>query len=252
MSELRRALDDYLAVRRALGFKLKQPGQMLVQFVDFLEQAGAVTASTELAVSWAKQPAHASPVWWSRRLLVVRGFTSYLHTLNPANEVPPRDLLPGPSSRATPYLFTDEEVTALMAAPRALGPRFRISKYQTYATLIGLLAVTGMRVGEAIALDRNDVDLSEGVLTIRESKFGKSREVSLHATTVDALRGYARERDRMWPRATTTSFFVSSAGTRLMHCGVQAGFARLALAAGIRRRSPSCRPGFMICAMPSP
>jgi len=241
MSELRSALADYLAIRRALGFKLKQPGVMLANFVDFLEREGAATVSTELALAWAKQPAAAQPVWWSRRLLVVRGFATYLRTLDPATEVPPKDLLPGPSSRATPYLFSDAEIKALMTAAEALRPPFRLAKYTTYATLIGLLAVTGMPVGEAIGLDRPDVDLVDGVVTVRGSKFGKSREVPLHPTTVEALRGYAGQRDRDYPRSSV-AFFVSTAGTRLMHCSLYAGFARLAAVAGITRRSASCRP----------
>lgn len=242
MSELRRALVDYLAIRRALGFKLKQPGVMLADFVDFLERAGAATVSTELALSWATQPAAAQPVWWSRRLLVVRGFATYLHTLDPATEVPPKDLLPGPSSRAIPYIFSDAEVRALMTAVKALRPPFRPAKYRTYGTLIGLLAVTGMRVGEAIGLDRTDVDLVDGLLTVRGSKFGKSREIPLHMTTVEALRAYARRRDHRHPRSSTAAFFVSTVDTRLMHCSVFSGFARLALIAGITGNSGSCRP----------
>jgi integrase len=170
---------------------------------------------------------------------MVRGFAAYLETLNPATEVPPRSLLPGRSRRATPYLFSDDEVQGLMAAAGALRTPLRAA---TYATLIGLLAVTGMRVGEAIRLDRADVDLLEGLLTVRDSKFGKSREVALHATTTEALRGYAHRRDEECPRPAAPSFFVSIAGTRLIYTNVQHVFAGLTVAAGITRRSASCRP----------
>lgn len=175
MSVLRSHLEDYLALRRSLGFKLGRPGQMLEGFVGCLEQAGAETVTTGHALAWATAPASADPSWWRLRLAAVRPFARYLAPLLPGTEVPPPGLLPGPvSRRAVPYLYSPAEVAALMAAAAAIPTPFRAATYQA---LIGLLAVTGMRVGEAIALDRDDLDTGSGLLTIRDSKFGKSRQL---------------------------------------------------------------------------
>lgn len=239
MSRLREAAEDYLAMRRALGYKLETQGQLLAGFVGSLERAGAATVTIELAVAWATQPVDADPVWWSKRLSVVRGFARYLQTIDPATEVPPAQLLPYRCRRATPYLYTPAEVAALMAAAGRLASPLKAATYQT---LIGLLAVSGLRVGEAIRLDRDDVDGRHGLLRIIKSKFGKSRELPLHPSTVQALHAYARQRDRLYPQASSPSFFVSTAGTRLLAANVRGTFARLVRAAGLKPRSPRCRP----------
>jgi integrase/recombinase XerD len=174
MSQLRTALDDYLWIRRALGFKLERAGRLLPQFVAYLERSGTRTITTELALAWAKQPADSQPEWWAHRMSEVRGFARHLHALDPRTEVPPVDLLPRQVCRATPYLYTEADVAALMQGARALHPPLRAA---TYETLVGLLAVTGMRVGEAIRLDRDDLDWMSGLLTVRDTKFGKSRLV---------------------------------------------------------------------------
>jgi len=154
MSQLRTALDDYLRIRRALGFKLERASSLLPQFVAYLERSGAETITTDLALAWAKQPQDAHAEWWAHRMSEVRGFARHLQALDPRTEVPPVDLLPRKVCRATPYLYTECDVAALMEAARALHPSLRAS---TYETLVGLLAVTGMRVGEAIRLDRDDL-----------------------------------------------------------------------------------------------
>lgn len=239
MSQLRIAVDDYLRIRRALGFRLERHGRLLPQFVAYLEQAGAETITTALALAWAKQPPDAHPDWWGHRMSVVRGFARHLQALDARTEVPPVDLLPRKVSRATPYLYTDADVAALMEAARALHPPLRAA---TYETLVGLLLVTGMRVGEVIRLDRDDVDWTNGLLTVRDSKFGKSRQVPLHPSTIEALTVYARVRHRLCPPSTTHSFFVSTKGTRLMYDTVHWTFLRLIRAAGLQRRSVACRP----------
>lgn len=238
MSPLRDALVDYLRIRRALGYKLERAGKLLPQFLDYLEQIGADTVTTERALAWATLPA-GSARWWAFRLSIARGFAAYLQTLDPATEVPPTDLLAGRPPRATPYLYADDEIAALIAAASGLRSSLRVA---TYRTLIGLLAVTGLRVGEAIRLDRVDLDLKHELLVVRNSKFGKSREVPLHPSTIRALRDYLRLRDRHRPASTTPALFISPAGTRLIYCNVHATYRQLRRRAGLHPRSASCRP----------
>jgi integrase len=240
VSGLREAVEDYITVRRGLGFKLEDYPWMLGDFVTYLEAAGASTVTAELALAWALQPGEgAHPSYLGTRLSVVRGFARHLQAFDPATEVPSADLLRWQPCRATPYLYSDGDIAALMGAARALSPRLRAA---TYETLIGLLAVTGARVGELIGLDRQDVDWDEGVLVITYSKFNKSRELPLHPSTIDALRAYAHERDELCAEPKGPSFFVSTLGKRLVYVTVQQVFARLARTAGLRPRSTRCRP----------
>lgn len=239
MTPLRQALDDYLTMRRGLGYKLERAEKLLAQFLVYLDEVGAESVTVEDALAWARLPASADPSWWSQRLSVVRGFAAYLHTLDPAAEVPAAELLPWRRRRATPYLYTDAEIAALIAACASLRFPLRVA---TYGTLIGLLAITGLRVGEAIRLDRGDLDLERGLLLVRDSKFGKSRELPLHETAVRALRGYLRRRQRLQPRPQAEALFVSLAGTRLRYCNVNWTFLRLVRRAGLEPRSATCRP----------
>jgi integrase len=158
------------------------------------------------AVGWATLPAASSGHWWAFRMSVVRGFGSYMHALDPTHEVPPADLFPNRVHRALPYLYTQQEIVALMAASGSL--RFPL-RQATYRTLIGLLAVTGMRVGEAIRLDRSDFEPGHGLLTVRQSKFGKTRELPLDASSASALRAYLRLRDRLCPAPVTDALLIS-------------------------------------------
>lgn len=237
--QLRQALADYLALRRALGYRLVRPEKLLTQFLSHLESTGQDVVTVRGALEWAQLPKGGAPNWWGYRLSVVRGFATYLHALDPAHEVPPTELLPQRPQRATPYLYSDADVDALMAAASSLSTPLR---HATVATLIGLLAVTGMRVGEAIALDRTDIDLASGRLLVRYGKFGKTRELWLHPTTGDALKRYQRLRDQAAPPSDTAAFFVSAAGTRLLYCNVHNTFHRLVKLAGLTPRSTSCRP----------
>lgn len=239
MNPLRRSLIDYLGVRRALGYKLQRDEKLLIQFLTFLENLGQQNLSTEAAVAWATLPSDAHHRWWANRLCIVRSFATYLRTIDPATEVPPAGLLPSRPCRATPYLYSEQEITALLAATMTLKTPHRSA---TYRTLISLLTVTGMRVGEAIALDRSDLDSSSGLLIIRKGKFGKSRELPLHSSTVDALQRYLRRRNRPRLAATTPALLVSTSGARLLYCNVQWTFARLLCHAGLKPRSVSCRP----------
>jgi len=170
---------------------------------------------------------------------VVRGFATYLHALDPAHEVPAAQLLPQRPHRASPYLYSTADIAALIAATGSLRTPLRQA---TFTTLIGLLTVTGIRVGEAIALDRGDIDLAAGLLIVRHGKFGKTRELALHPSTVGALRRYLRLRDRLAPATGTSALLVSTAGTRLIYCNVHHTFHRLVGLAGLTPRSGSCRP----------
>ena len=239
MNPLRQALVDYLSVRRALGYKLVRDEQLLAQFLTYLEDLGQRRLSTETALAWATLPTGAHRSWWSCRLSIIRGFAAHLKTIDPETEVPPSDLLPWRSCRATPYLYSEEEVAALVAATATLRTSHRVA---TYRTLIGLLAVTGMRVGEAIALDRGDFDSINGLLIVRQGKFGKSRQLPLHPTTVDTLRRYLRRRDRPRSAVSIPALFVSGVGTRLLYSSIQQTFRQLVCRAGLKPRSASCRP----------
>jgi integrase len=238
-AELRKQVADYLAVRRALGYRLARPEKLLDQFLDHLEQTGADRITVAVALDWARQPAGRDPNWWAYRLSVVRGFATWAHTQDPVHEVPAADLLPQRPRRASPYLYSAADIAALIRATQVLRTPLRRA---TYATLIGLLAVTGMRVGEVINLDRGDVDLPAGRLLIRNAKFGKDRELILHATTVEALRRYAQIRAAQSPTAGTPAFLVSTAGTRLIYCNVASTFHRLVALAGLPPRIGTCRP----------
>lgn len=232
-------LDQYLAIRRALGFKLEREGQLLAQFVSFLDAERTDQVTLEAAVRWATQPADADPFWWGTRLAAVRGFTRWLVAFEPDTEVPPSDVLPLSSRRADPYPYTDADIAALMDAAGRLRSPLRAA---TYRTLIGLLAVTGMRVGEAIAMDRGDLDWSEGLVVVQHAKFGKSRELVLHPSTLDALHAYTRVRDSACPQPVQPAFFISGNGTRLIYKNVHFVFHQLVGEIGLRVLSSRCRP----------
>jgi integrase/recombinase XerD len=238
MSDLDRHIEEYLALRRAVGFKLLGEGQLLADFARYAAAIGEHTVRTQTAVAWARMPAGGSRNYLSRRLRAVRGFARYLHAFDPACEVPPIELLPASKYRPAPYLYSDQEIVALMAAARALDPPLRAA---TMETLIGLLACTGLRIGEALRLDREDFDPAGRVLTVRDSKFGKSREVLLHPSTVRALAGYGELRDRLCPRPRTRSFFLTTRATRPAHPTILQPFHALLDQAGVRRSSPQRR-----------
>jgi integrase len=239
MTRLRHALVDYLAVRRALGYKLDKPAGLLDQFLTYVEQHGDEHLRVDTMLAWANLPAGADWSWASYRLSVVRTFAAHVHAVDPASEVPASDLLPWRRCRATPYLYSEDELSRLLAATGLLRTPHRVA---TFRTLIGVLAVTGMRVGEALALDRDDIDGGDHVLTIRLTKFGKSREVPIHPTTVEALHAYLARRDRPRAASRTRAVLVSIAGTRLLYTNVQWTFHRLVRHAGLRPRSAACRP----------
>ncbi len=239
MTDLRVAVIDYLLFRRALGFKLERSGQLLNSFVDFLEARHAVRITIALAFEWATLPAGAKPWWWRSRLSVVRAFARYVHGIDPTHEIPPAGLITAPPPRATPYMYTEEDITTLMNATDGLKPVLRAD---TYKTLIAMLAVTGMRVSEALNLNDSDVDLSQGSFTVNATKFDKTRRLPLHSSTVDALCRYRAHRCRWHPAPLTPAFFVSIVGSRLHYPNVVGVFHQLLDIAGLSQQRGGHRP----------
>lgn len=231
MSRLQSALDDYLALRRSLGHDLADAARLLPGFVAYLDGIGSSTVTVEAALAWCTQPeAPAGSTVWPRRMTAVRGFARYLSGLDPATQVPPVGLLPHRKRWKPPFLFSPGDIDAVLAQAAAMHPPLRAA---TYATLIGLLAVTGMRIGEALRLDLPDVDLADGVIRIRESKFMKSRLVPLHPTTTTALAGCLDLRATMRPRPDTAAVFVSRTRQRVIYAVVQSTFRDLCDRAGV-------------------
>lgn len=231
MKLLAAAAADYLALRRALGFKLRHQTWWLPDFVSYLEAHGSSVITTKLALDWAQTPRDASPKYWADRLGAVRQFARHHRAFDPRTEVPPLDLLPRPrAQRLIAYIYTDDEVAALIRAASRLQRRLPSA---TYPTLLGLLAATGMRVSEALALHADDIDWNRKWLTVRCSKFSKSRHVPLHETTLGALRDYARVRDRLRPHRRSPSFFLSNLGTQVVHQTFWRVFQRLLKRTGI-------------------
>jgi integrase/recombinase XerD len=240
-------LDRYIAVRRALGYQLEETSRLLVDFVGHLEAHDQHTITVESALAWASGAA--SDGRMARRLSIVRGFARYVQAFDDATEVPPTSLGPGRHGRRTPYLYSPEEITALMAAARQLSPQLWAT---SVATLIGLVASTGIRTGEGYRLDRAHVDLEAGQLSLMDSKFGRSRRIPLHITTIDALGRYARLRDGLVDPAEQ-AFFVTGTGRRLTRNHLSGTFRGLLAAACIfapaGRRPPrlsDLRHGFAV------
>jgi len=235
---LQRALEDYLTLRRALGYQLQSSGRLLAGFVRFAEHAGARTITTELAVAWARQPQGVAPIRWSQRLGMVRGFARYLVTIDPETEIPPTDVLSARQQRTAPYIYSLEEIEALMDAARDLWPLVRAA---TMRAAIGLLAVSGMRIGELLALDDGDLDIEDGVITAT-GKWGKQRQVPLHPTTVQALRAYQQTRDEYRPVRPTEALLITRHGDRLTKGAFLEAFRALLITVGLEGAGERERP----------
>ena len=236
------ALARYLTVRRALGTRLQEPATTLGYFVDFLDLQGSKFITTDLALRWACQPKHVQRATWARRLTMVRQFAVWLSAFDPRTEVPPKRLLNARHRRSKPYIYTEQEIEHLMIEA-ALLPSPMGLRALTYVTLIGLLAVTGIRPGEVVALNLSDVDLKNGILVIRQTKFGKSRFVPIDDSTCSALSDYANRRNNLYTRLQTNSFFVSERGTRLSLGSARRTFANVSYAVGLRTARDGCRIG---------
>jgi integrase/recombinase XerD len=231
VSALAAHLDDYLRLRRGLGFQLGRHGQVLPRFVAYLDERGATTVTVELAVAWARLPEANKPITHEFRISAVRGFARYLHTIDPAHEVPPAGLLAAGRHRPTPHIYTADQIAAVLYMAGRLRPALRAL---THRTLLGLLAATGMRVGETMALTCDDVDLVDGIVTVRHAKFDRMRLVPLHASVTDELRRYATERDRLCPRPSCDRFFVTVTGRSLCRRDVDVVLGDITTAIGLR------------------
>jgi integrase len=240
MTTLRDWVDRYLALRRGVGYKLKIEGRMLGQFVVFCDARGIEHVTVTAALAWATTPAGADMSWWAARLTVIREFARFLAAFDDHTEIPPTNLLPRTGGdRTQPYLYSPAEITALVKAARTLTHPLRAATFEAF---IGLMAVTGIRTGEAMGLDREDVDLAKAILTIRGSKHGKARLVPLHATAVERLAAYQQRRDQLCPRPATTAFFLSGAGTRLNSATTSRAFTRILKAAAITVEAGAAAP----------
>lgn len=249
MNTLRQDVQEYLTMRRNLGFKLQRAGPALLDFVSFVEQHRAAYITLRLALAWAKQPAGGqSDTRAAQRLSYVRLFARYRSATDPRTQIPPAGLLPFRPKRARPYLYSDQEIQQLLHATlhMPLSPRHRkrcALLPWVYYCLFGLLSVSGLRLGEARNLRLQDVDLKTGVLTIRGAKFGKDRWVPLHASTCRVLADYIARRQRHWAERPVSSYlFVSSWGNRLDNGQIHRAFYAASRRIGLRSASDSHGP----------
>lgn len=232
MKGLRKAVHEYIALRRALGYKLRKSEARLDEFVTFLEDKGACHVTTRLALAWALESARGATYSCSDRLRIVRRFASHLSAMDSRTEVPPARLIPRPAVVLRPYIYTEKEILRLMEAAQNLFSPRKL-RCHTYYCLLGLLAVTGLRSGEAVRLRKEDVDLTQGLLTIRDTKFGKSRLVPVHPTTVKTLSEYGARRDAFLGKASVLTFFVSERRGPISDSGLHATFLTLRREAGL-------------------
>ena len=237
MNSLRKAVKDYVEMRRSLGFKLKRAAVLLPEFVNFLRRQGSSVITTRLALQWAQSNSRSQPAEWAQRLTVVRCFARYWSATDPRTEIPSWGLMPYRPKRARPYLYSDDEVLQLLEAARRLGGLRGL----TYYCLFGLLCVTGMRIGEVLNLRSVDVDLAAGLLTVHGAKFGKSRLVTIHSSTQKVCSQYVRHRDRAFARELSF-FFVSTRGNRLDRGQVSRTFYALSRQIGLRGLAASHGP----------
>jgi len=233
VKRLEHALNDYLRIRRSLGYRLREPEGLLRNFVAFLQAERAPYITRQLALRWATLPAKAQPATWAERLGIIRRFAIWHSATEPRTEIPLAGLLPHRYRRKPPHIYSDQEIDKVLRGSQQL-PSPNGLRVRTYTTLFGLLVATGMRVNEALGLDRVDVDLERGILYIRRTKFGKSRYVPVHASTVAALKKYAEVRDRVFPAPLIPAFFISEKSSRITEWMARYTFAKLSQRVGLR------------------
>lgn len=245
MNTLRQDIHEYLSMRRHLGFKLREAGKALLDFVTFMEEQHAPYITAALALDWAQQPTNAQPAWWAQRLSFVRGFARYRSASDSRTQIPSPGLLPFKPKRARPYLYSDEEINSLLCAALNMSHRYNSCALLpwVYYCLFGLLSVTGLRLGEAQNLKVQDVDLEAAVLTVRNAKFGKTRLIPLHSSTSKVLADYIDRRRHHWVgRPVSPYLFVSSWGNRLDSAQIHRAFYLLSRQTGLRGESDNHGP----------
>ena len=236
MKSLQDHLTEYVAARRALGTRLEEPAKTRRHFIRFLARRKARFITIQLALEWSQQSQGVQRATWARKLSMVRQLARWVSAIEPRHQVPPRRLLDVRHRRSKPHIYSDEQIARLMAEAAQLQSPNGM-KSSTLETLIGLLAATGLRPGEAAALENGDVDLQAQVLVIRESKFGKSRQVPIHSSTAAALKRYAQQRDRVFPHRDHSFFFVSARGTALDLGAVRRWLCKISRACGLREKT---------------
>lgn len=231
-------VDDYLRVRRALGYKLEGVGKTLEHFVAYLDAHDADTVTVADAVEFATAPPARTVRTQALRLSAIRCFTRWAHCQRPDIEVPPARILPARPTRVAPFIYTVDQIQALLNATVTLRSQLRAA---TFRTLIGLMATTGIRTGEALGLDIASYDPHAGTLRV-EGKYGKIRLLPVHPTVGDALTEYIEQRRRWLPTASEPALLISTNGTRLLPSRVNETFRQLTIEAGLGSASSSCRP----------
>ncbi|QTG17285.1 tyrosine-type recombinase/integrase (plasmid) [Agrobacterium tumefaciens] len=234
MNTLSQELDRYLAVRRGLGFDLRTDERILRRFIEHAEKVGADYVGAEVFIGWRESFGDANQQTWSGRLGIVRIFAQWLHGIDTRHQVPSRDLILSRQRRSRPYIYTPEEIHAIVEAAAGL-PSTNGLRSLTYPVLFGLIAVTGLRISEAISLDDSDIDLENGVLTLRKGKLGKARLIPVSRCTALQLAAYAKERDRLLERRSQP-FFVADHGERVGDCGARYTFATVCQTLGLREK----------------
>ena len=242
MKTLRQHLTEYVAARRILGTRLEETAHALGQFVSFLARKQARFITIPLALEWAQQSKDVQRATWARKLSKVRQFASWMSVIEPRHQIPPRRLLDVRHRRGKPHIYSDEEIGGLMIEAAKLKSAGGM-KPLNLRTVIGLLAATGLRPGEAAALEMGDVNLEVGVLSVRESKFGKSREVPIHSSTVAALKSYARQREQIIRNPGAPFFFLSDRDTALNLHTIQKWFREISTTCGLRKGTDGHRYG---------
>lgn len=239
MKSLRQGVQEYLEYRWRLGFKLHRTQHLLTHFVSFMEQNRAKHITFKLALKFATMDTKA-PNAWASRLGIIRRFAEYWSTVDPKTEVPQKKLLPNSYKRQSPYIYTDTEVTKLVECSESGYPNDRFDQY-TYFVLFGLLAVTGMRIGEALALNCEAVNVQNKIITIYQSKFRKSRYIPIHKTTAEVLNDYSKYRNQCFPNPTTSRFFIDRTGKALAERRVRHVFHKRLTKIGLTE-SKGCNP----------
>ena len=232
MSTLSQELDRYLTIRRSLGYKLSTDERILRKFISFAESENAEYISTPLFLRWHEAFGKAQKQTWAHRLCTVRVFAQWLHSIDSKHEVPPQSLIPSRVQRPHPYIYSEDDIRRIVEAAAEL-PSINGIRPLTCSTLFGLIAVSGLRVSEALSLDAADVDLDNGVITLQQGKLGKARLLPVSGCTKMRLVDYAKERDRLLG-APSKAFFVSDRGERLTDCGARYSFAMVCQAIGLR------------------